>query len=126
MLEQDKVIWKYEALVCKLEGQINDCQKALDDSTNREVEQLEMIEEMKELVILSSLQKKCQTCVTLDGQNNALRTQNECQQSLIDKLNENQELLMKKYMLLETQLDTQLSEISQCNQGITEIKASDD
>ena len=48
MGNQHKIINSYESITRKLEAQINECQDALEDSTKREHEQLEMIMELKE------------------------------------------------------------------------------
>lgn len=40
MENQHKIIISYEGITKKLETQINECQSAMDDSTNRETEQL--------------------------------------------------------------------------------------
>ena len=45
---QTKIINSYDALVKKLEAQIILCQKALEESTRREIEQLELIMELKQ------------------------------------------------------------------------------
>jgi hypothetical protein len=42
------LIDSYETITKKLETQINECQSALDDSTHREMEQLQMIMQLKE------------------------------------------------------------------------------
>ena len=44
---QSKIMESYENLVKKLENQTKTCQTALDESTRREIEQLQMIMELK-------------------------------------------------------------------------------
>ena len=44
---QSKIMESYESLVKKLETQVITCQSALDESTKREIEQLEMVMELK-------------------------------------------------------------------------------
>lgn len=48
MFNQHELIDSYENITKKLETQINECQSALDDSTHREMEQLQMIMQLKE------------------------------------------------------------------------------
>ena len=43
MTNQHDLIDSYETITKKLEAQIHECQSALDESTHREMEQLEMI-----------------------------------------------------------------------------------
>ena len=47
MFNQGKIMESYEGLVKKLEIQVLTCQSALDESTKREIEQLELIMEVK-------------------------------------------------------------------------------
>ena len=47
MFNQSKIMESYEGLVKKLEIQVGTCQQALDESTKREIEQLQMIMELK-------------------------------------------------------------------------------
>ncbi len=48
MTNQHDLIDSYEIITKKLEAQINECQSAMDESTQREMEQLEMIMQLKE------------------------------------------------------------------------------
>ena len=47
MFNQGKIMESYEGLVKKLEIQVLTCQSALDESTKREIEQLELIMEVQ-------------------------------------------------------------------------------
>ncbi len=47
MFNQSKIMESYEGLVKKLEIQVGTCQQALDESTKREIEQLQLIMELK-------------------------------------------------------------------------------
>lgn len=48
MSNQHDLIDSYENITKKLEAQIHECQSAIDESTQREMEQLEMIMQLKE------------------------------------------------------------------------------
>jgi hypothetical protein len=48
LYNQGKIMTSYEGLVKKLETQIGTCQLALDESTKRELEQLELIVKLKD------------------------------------------------------------------------------
>ena len=47
VINQGKIMESYEGLVKKLETQIGHCQLALDESTKREIEQLQLIMELR-------------------------------------------------------------------------------
>ncbi len=103
----------YEGLVKKLENQIGTCQLALDESTKRELEQLQMILQLK-LAIEEGTQAKairkakrkaaqqekeaageppaekreCQVCKAYTMEQQLLKEQSGKQQEVIDKLSE--------------------------------------
>ena len=115
MFNQGKIMESYEGLVKKLETQVLTCQAALDESTKREIEQLQLIMEVK-LAIEERKQdralkkatkkdetgekqaeppkKECTTCQPYEMENLLLKEQMVKQQEVIDKLSQAQELLM--------------------------------
>ena len=121
----------YEGLTKKLETQINTCQLALDESTKRELEQLQMIMQLKLAVEEASQakalrraqrkaekqqnpdesQKGCTTCKAYVMENELLKEQSEKQQEVIDKLSQAQELLMLQYKVLEMGLSAEIGNI---------------
>ena len=115
MFNQGKIMESYEGLVKKLETQVLTCQAALDESTKREIEQLQLImevklaiEERKQERALKKAAKKeesgekqaeppkkeCNTCQPYEMENLLLKEQMVKQQEVIDKLSQAQELLM--------------------------------
>ena len=115
MFNQGKIMESYEGLVKKLETQVLTCQAALDESTKREIEQLQLImevklaiEERKQERALKKATKKeesgekqaeppkkeCTTCQPYEMENLLLKEQMVKQQEVIDKLSQAQELLM--------------------------------
>ncbi len=115
MFNQGKIMESYEGLVKKLEIQVHTCQAALDESTKREIEQLQLImevklaiEERKQDRALNKATKKdetgekqaeppkkeCTTCQPYEMENLLLKEQMVKQQEVIDKLSQAQELLM--------------------------------
>ena len=109
MRNQGKIMESYEGLVKKLETQIGHCQVSLDESTRREIEQLQLIMECK-LQIESRKKNKaikavkeaagevieekadkctdCNTCEAYEMENQLLKEQTSKQQEVIDKLSE--------------------------------------
>ena len=110
LLNQGKIMTSYEGLTKKLETQIGTCQLALDESTKRELEQLQMImqlklavEEANQAKAIRRVQRKaaikavegeqetagpkaCTTCKAYKMENELLNEQSEKQQEVIDKL----------------------------------------
>mmetsp|Transcript_38487 Transcript_38487/g.28319 ORF Transcript_38487/g.28319 Transcript_38487/m.28319 type:complete len:85 (-) Transcript_38487:102-356(-) len=79
MRSQNEIISQYGSLVEKLEQQVAASQQSLDESTQREKEQLEMINDMKELAKLYNEEdelNRCDTCLLLMKESRLLREQN--------------------------------------------------
>ena len=102
---QSKIMQSYETLVKKLETQVTTCQAALDESTKREIEQLQMVMELKYAIEKRKQarggekgakpeKEPCDTCEAYTMENELLKEQTTKQQEVIDKLSEAQELLL--------------------------------
>lgn len=92
MDNQHKIIDSYEGITKRLEAQITESQSALEDSTRREMEQLQMIMELKEqydeLGTGSAIAESedCEACEGYEEENALLREQAEQQGLVIEKL----------------------------------------
>ncbi len=69
------------------------CQSALEESTKREIEQLQMIMELKAEETAEDdedeeLDENCRTCQAYEAENELLREQSNKQQEVIDKLSQ--------------------------------------
>ena len=89
---QSKIVESYEGITKKLEAQINECQDALEDSTQRETEQLQLMMELKEQYDKlgggadSDDDDDCAHCEQYEQENEVLREQTEQQSQVIEKL----------------------------------------
>ena len=141
MFNQGKIMESYEGLVKKLETQVLTCQAALDESTKREIEQLEIVMQLK-LAIEERKQeralkrahkggekeakppkKECQTCQAYEMEGSLLREQITKQQEVIDKLSEAQELLLLQYKVLEIGVSSEIGNIQKAQLELEALKA---
>ena len=128
MQNQHELIDSYETITKKLEEQITECQAAIDESTTRETEQLEMIMQLKEQYDKLKEEEDdddtdeddCPICDKFEEQNQALRDNVEVQEQVIEKLSKAQELLMLQYKVMEMGLNKELLSIQKTQD---EIKA---
>ena len=105
MYNQSKIMESYEGLVKKLETQVTTCQLALDESTKREIEQLQLIMQLKLSIeerkqqralkkasnggeTIEKPKKECSTCEAYIMESDLLKEQMTKQQEVIDKLSE--------------------------------------
>ena len=110
-----------------MEAQISECQEALDESTKREVEQLEMIMTLKEHY--DKLEEgeeeddeDCEKCEEHETENEMLREQVEQQSQVIEKLSKAQELLMLQYKIMELGLNKELLSIQNTQKEIKRMQ----
>ncbi len=124
--------------------QVLTCQTALDESTKREIEQLQLImqlklaiEERKQERALKKVKKQeekgekeahppkkeCQTCQAYEMENSLLKEQMTKQQEVIDKLSEAQELLMLQYKVLELGVSSEIGNIVKAQKELESLKA---
>lgn len=132
MENQHKIIVSYEGITKKLEAQINECQGAMDDSTKRETEQLQLIMSLKEQY--DKLGKKegeegeeddeddCDLCEAYEDENSLLREQCDAQAVVIKKLSQAQEMLMMQYKVMEVGLNQELEAIQKTQEEIENMK----
>ena len=141
VVNQGKIMESYENLVKKLENQVVTCQTALDESTRREIEQLQMIMELK-LQIEQRKQvraaasaskgdssekpkaegKTCDTCEAYEMEASLLKEQTEKQQEVIDKLSEAQEMLLLQYKVMEMGLAQEIGNVAKAQEELEKIK----
>ncbi|TNV75533.1 hypothetical protein FGO68_gene5389 [Halteria grandinella] len=126
----------YEGLVKKLENQVITCQSALDESTKREIEQLQMVMELKLQIEKRKAARQldgtatkgpkvkddCETCEAYEMENQLLKEQTSKQQEVIDKLGEAQELLMLQYKVMEMGLNSEIGHIQDAQSELEKIK----
>ena len=97
-----------------------DSQVALDESTRREIEQLQMILEMKNE--READPAACKVCEVSEEENEILRDQNDKQGEIIEKLSETQELMMLQYKILELSLNKELLQIAKSQEELNNFK----
>lgn len=125
MTNQHTIIESYELITKKLESQIAECQAALDDSTKREMDQLELIVKLKEqhdALRDDDDSDYCEECEAYEQENEVLREQVEQQGLVIEKLSKAQELLMGQYKQMEGGLNRELEEIKRTQAQIEEMQ----
>ena len=130
MSNQHDLIDSYEAITKKLEAQIHECQSAIDESTQREMEQLEMIMQLKEQYDAfkadddgdSDEEDNCQVCNRYEEENGIIRETVEQQEVVIEKLSKAQELLMLQYKIMEMGLNKELLSIQKTQMEIKEMQ----
>lgn len=125
---QHKIITSYESITKKLEAQISECQDALEDSTKRETEQLQMIMDLKgqldKIGDEDESDSDCETCANYEEENELLREQVDKQSLVITKLSKAQELLMLQYKAMETGLNQELAAITETQKELDQMKAA--
>ena len=132
MANQHTIIDSYETITKKMEAQIHECQEALDESTKRELEQLELIVKLKDqhdaLNDSDADDEDCDKCNEFEEENQILREQVEKQSEIIEKLSRAQELLMMQYKVMELGLNKELASIHNTQKQIAKMqgKGSDD
>ena len=124
---QHKIVDSYESITKKLEAQINECQDALEDSTKREMEQLQLIMELKDqydnLGDDDDSDGECKVCSSYEEENELMREQTEQQSQVIEKLSKAQEMLMMQYKVLEIGLNQELASIQKTQLEIDAMKS---
>ena len=135
MANQHTIIDSYETITKKMEAQISECQEALDESTKRELEQLELIVKLKDQHDAlndsdgeDDQDEDCDKCNEFEEENQILREQVEKQSEIIEKLSRAQELLMMQYKIMELGLNKELASIHNTQKQIAKMqgKGSDD